>query len=129
MRFCALSFFVIYESPKRRESRKTCDFLLSRINNLQICLGAWPSQYSSGEANFTETPESDIIASYSERTIMSTAKPKNLVEFKAAKVNARPDDATAQNTAFSIVDLVNLLPQSIMRRVKVALAETIQGYR
>ena len=59
---------------------------------------------------------------------MSTAKPKNLVEFKAAKVNARPDDATAQNTAFSIVDLVNLLPQSIMRRVKVALAETIQGY-
>ena len=59
---------------------------------------------------------------------MSTAKPKNLVEFKAAKVNARPKDATAQNSAFSIVDLVNLLPQSIMQRVKVALAETIQSY-
>ena len=59
---------------------------------------------------------------------MSTAKPNNLVEFKAAKVTARPDDATAQNTAFSIVDLVNMLPQSIMRRVKVALAETIQSY-
>lgn len=59
---------------------------------------------------------------------MSTAKPNNHVEFKAAKVTARPKDATAQNTAFSIVDLVNLLPQSIMRRVKVALAETIQSY-
>lgn len=59
---------------------------------------------------------------------MSTARPNNHVEFKAAKVTARPDDATAQNTAFSIVDLVNLLPQSIMRRVKVALAETIQSY-
>lgn len=59
---------------------------------------------------------------------MSTAKHNNHVEFKAAKVTARPKDATAQNTAFSIVDLVNLLPQSIMRRVKVALAETIQGY-